>query len=230
MTPSELFKLRIPKPSGMSSAEWDRVAPQIRDQSFFSARVEEERILDELKDKLTRLIRNELDPSEFRRDMRTFLGSIGYSPDEEDAGTIKDLRTQRRLDIIYRTNVKMARGFRQWQQGTTPAALEEFPAMRFVRRQDRRAKRDWMTRWQAAAQSIGWEGVYRGGDMVALKSSPIWVKLNRFGHPYPPFDYNSGMGTEDVPVDECIEIGLVKEGEEIKPVEPAKLTTEEPEP
>ena len=97
MKPSELFQLKLPTPSGMSSAEWAEISPQIRDQAFFSARVEQQRIVDMLHDKLTQLIRNELDPSEFRRDMRSFLDSIGYSPDEGDVGTIKDLRTQTRL-------------------------------------------------------------------------------------------------------------------------------------
>ena len=226
MKPSELFQLKIPTPSGMSSAEWDEIAPQIRDQAFFSARVEEQRILDALKDKLTRIIRNELDPSEFRRDMRSFLDSIGYDPDEGAVGTIKDLRTQARLDLIRKINVGMARGYKQWRQFTTPAALEEFPAQRLVRRQRRNIQRDWLTRWQVAAQAVGWDGVYRGNDMVALKSSPIWVQLSRFGHPYPPFDFNSGMGTENVSIDECIKMGF-KEAEKKQTVPEAKLSPEE---
>lgn len=226
MRPSEILKRKIPTPSGMSSAEWAEIDPQIRDQAFFSARVEQQRILDSLQEKLTRLIRNELDPSEFRRDMRSFLDSIGYDPDEGDAGTIKDLRTQARLDLIRKINVGMARGFKQWRQFTTPAALEEFPAQRLVRRQRRNLKRDWLTRWLQAAQDVGWEGVYRGNDMVALKSSPIWVRLSRFGHPYPPFDFNSGMGTENVSIDECIKMGF-KEAEKPQTVPEAKLSPEE---
>ena len=225
MKPSELFKLKTPIPSGMSSAEWDEIAPQIRDQAFFSARVEEQRIIDALKDKLTRIIRNELDPSEFRRDMRSFLDSIGYDPDESEVGTIKDLRTQTRLDLIRKINVGMARGYNQWRQFTTPAALEEFPAQRLVRRQRRNIQRDWLTRWQVAAQAVGWEGVYRGDDMVALKSSPIWVQLSRFGHPYPPFDFNSGMGTENVSIDECIKMGF-KGAEKPQAAPEAKLSPE----
>jgi len=209
----------------MSSAEWDKIAPQIRDQAFWSARVEEKRILDQLQGKLTALIRNEMDPSEFRRDMRDFLEQIGYSVDDADAGTIKDLRTQRRLDIIYQTNVKMARGFKQWQQFTTDAALEEYPANRLVRVQGRNMPRNWDARWKAAADAIGWQGVYRGGDKVALKSSPIWVKISRFGHPYPPFDYNSGMGVENVSIDECLKIGLVKQDDPPQKMPEAKLFT-----
>lgn len=227
MKPSELFQLKLPTPSGMSSAEWAEISPQIRDQAFFSARVEQQRIVDMLHDKLTQLIRNELDQSEFRRDMRSFLDSIGYSPDEGDVGTIKDLRTQARLELIRKINVGMARGYKQWRQFTTPAALEEFPAQRLVRRQRRNVQRDWLTRWQVAAQAVGWEGVYRGDDMVALKSSPIWVQLSRFGHPYPPFDFNSGMGTENVSIDECVKMGIVKEGEKLKPVPEATLSPEE---
>lgn len=45
--------------------------------------------------------------------------------------------------------------------------------------------------------------------MVALKSDSVWTNLSRFGRPYPPFDYGSGMGVEDVDREEAIELGLL---------------------
>ena len=38
--------------------------------------------------------------------------------------------------------------------------------------------------------------------MVALKEDPVWTRISRFGQPWPPFDFNSGMGVEDVSHDE----------------------------
>lgn len=51
-------------------------------------------------------------------------------------------------------------------------------------------------------------GKIRGGRMVALKSAPVWTNLSRFGRPYPPFDYGSGMGMEDIGREEAVELGL----------------------
>ena len=45
--------------------------------------------------------------------------------------------------------------------------------------------------------------------MVALKTSPIWTALSRFGRPWPPFDYGSGMGLEDVDRTEAEDLNLL---------------------
>jgi hypothetical protein len=52
---------------------------------------------------------------------------------------------------------------------------------------------------------------------VALKTSPIWAELSRFGNPYPPFDYGSGMWVEDIGLEEALRLGLVKPGQQIEP-------------
>lgn len=36
------------------------------------------------------------------------------------------------------------------------------------------------------------------GRMIALRNDPIWRGISRFGSPVPPFDFNSGMGLEEV--------------------------------
>lgn len=46
--------------------------------------------------------------------------------------------------------------------------------------------------------------------MVALNDSPIWTALSRFDLPYPPYDYNSGMGRRPVSWDDARRLGLVK--------------------
>ena len=37
------------------------------------------------------------------------------------------------------------------------------------------------------------------GDMIAGVNNPIWARISRFGLPYPPFDFNSGMGVKLIP-------------------------------
>ena len=106
----------------------------------------------------------------------------------------------------------------------TPATLEEWPAVELTRFVGRGAPRaDWHERWQAAGDSVGWEGAAKdaGGfpdwRMVALKGSPIWAALGNgvggyrdtLGNPYPPFAYGSGLAWADVSRDEAIELGLI---------------------
>jgi hypothetical protein len=53
--------------------------------------------------------------------------------------------------------------------------------------------------------------------MIALKNDPIWTKISRFGLPYPPFDFNSGMDLQDVDRDEATQLGLIDRDTQIAP-------------
>ncbi len=64
------------------------------------------------------------------------------------------------------------------------------------------------------------EGVARGTSrMIALKTSPVWAALSAFGNPYPPFDFGSGMGLDDVEASVCRELGLGDAAKEQKPTD-----------
>lgn len=202
--------------SGLDSYQWNMVDAGFRDRSFFSATVEDLRIVGQFRSGVADLVRGGRSPSETRRDIRAFLDSIGYAPDEKHEGTIKDLRSKARLDVMMRTNADQAKGYVSHLRATTPGALLAFPAYELVRVQNRKLKRDWSSRWLKAAQGVGWEGVSKHGGMVALKTSPIWLAISAFGNPYPPFDYNSGMGIRDVAKSKCREIGLLGENEQPK--------------
>ena len=93
-------------------------------------------------------------------------------------------------------------------------AILAFPAYELVRVERRKLPRDWSARWKKAANEVNWEGVARNGSMIALKTSPIWAALSRFGNPFPPFDFNSGMGVRDIKKSKCREIGLLGEDEQ----------------
>lgn len=68
-----------------------------------------------------------------------------------------------------------------------------------------RQPRDWKSRWRAAG------GKLYGGKMIAEVNDPIWSKISRFGNPYPPFDFNSGMGLRDVSRGEAVRCGAISE-------------------
>ena len=207
--------------SGLDSRRWSAVQAGLRDRAFFSATVEDVRVLGAFRTACAKLAAGETDPSSARIEMRDALKAAGYRPpDAEDQGPggIRNLMNQRRLDLILKTNVEQARGWAQFMEGTTPGALLAYPAQRLVRVRQRRMPRDWAARWKEAGDAVGWQGACRD-EFVALKLSPIWAQLSRFGTPYPPFDFNSGMGVEDVGKRKARELGLLEgegggEGEE----------------
>lgn len=193
--------------SPMNSAQWARIQAGIRDRAFFSARVEDVRRLAAARTATAEHAAGAKSLSETRRDIRDALAATGYVRPEGGEGTIADLMTQRRLDLIIKTNVQQARGWKQYMEGTSPGALAAFPAQRLVRVRQRRMPRDWASRWRMAGDATGWEGASHE-EMTALKTSPIWRKLSRFGNPFPPFDFNSGMELEDVGKRRTVELGL----------------------
>ncbi len=94
---------------------------------------------------------------------------------------------------------------RLWYENIKESTIQ--PAQRMVRMGYRENPRDWKTRWFEAWEKVGGEGACKE-EMVALTSSPIWQELSVFGLPYPPFDYNSGMGVLPVDRDEAEAMGL----------------------
>lgn len=113
--------------------------------------------------------------------------------------------------------------------------VEAYPAWELLRIYDRDVPRgfrrdpkgglmpmpgdDWESRWQAAG------GELINGRMIALKNDPIWQALgdgvggytDTLGNPFPPFAFNSGYDVNNIGRVECIELGLMDEGDVAKP-------------
>ena len=203
MTAAERILSKSLAGSSISSATWTRVQAGLRDRAFFSATVENARILHDLRAACAAMANGSLSASEMRRDARKMLERLGYDAGDR-AGTIQDLRTRKRLDLIADVNVRQARGWAQHVEATSEGALRAFPAQELVRVTPRRVPRDWKERWRAAGGTF-----LDGGRMVALKTDPIWSAISRFGTPYPPFDFNSGMGVKDVSRSEAVKLGVL---------------------
>ena len=143
----------------------------------------------------------------FISEMKSYLRGRGY---DVDGMALTDIASRRRLSLIYKMNYDEAREYAKYTRGQDSDALYMFPAQEFLRVEPRRVPRtDWQTRWRAAG------GKLYGGRMVALKSSDVWKNLSRFDRPYPPFDFGSGMGVEDIDRDEAIELGLLPKDEPV---------------
>ena len=203
--------------TAQSTADWDMVDAQIRERAFFMAGVSNARILQAFKDAARDVAAGKLTMNEARKRLRAALREAGYEPAEDERGGIHDLSSRRRMEVTLETNVALARGWMQRQQMKKDKSQ---PGLRLFRARQVRVPRNWAQRWGEAAARIGWEGVARGGEFVALIDSPIWREISRFGVPYPPFDFGSQMRVKAVPYEECERLGLFDEpGEDDVPAD-----------
>lgn len=207
MTAAEKILQKVLVGSNIDSSQWNSIQAGLRDRAFFSSKVAEMSILEAAQKISSEYAKGERDLSSLRMELKDFLeNKAGYVPSEDIRGTIKDLTSKARLDVIIKTNVAQARGFVQYAEGMTPGAFAAFPAQEFTRIEHRNKPRTtWPQRWKDAG------GRLYGGRMIALKTDPVWTRLSIFGTPYPPFDWGSGMGVMDVSKREAIELGLIKQ-------------------
>jgi hypothetical protein len=208
---------KTPIGSRLRSKEWEEVPLALRERAQFSAGVTSAKLLQTIQDRLSDEINQRrealangkeamFDRSSFIDAVREIAREEGLTP-EQGRGSITDITSIPRLGMVYDMQNQMATGFARWKMDQDEGALLLYPAWRLVREREARVPRDWRARWAEAGEAVGWEGALES-PMVALKTSGIWSKLSRFGTPWPPFDYNSGMGVEDVERDEAVELGL----------------------
>lgn len=201
---------RSPVASRMSSREWSELETAIRNQAFFSAKVNNVRVIQAMKDVVDKVLQatTPMDLGTARIQLKELLTDIGYQPGAV-AGTIQDLSTDQRINLVVKTNRDMAYGRGKYEQGMSSEILYLYPAQELFRAESRDEPRDWPARWREAG------GQFFDGRMIALKNDPVWVEISAFGNPYPPFDFNSGMGVRDVDRDTAVRLGLIGEEEEI---------------
>lgn len=204
----DILRSKVSVPSELRSRQWAALPVWVRERAFFMASVSRAEILDGFRAQVDKVASGELSGAEARRELRGVLAKTGYTPLPGQEGTIKDLNTQRRQNVALETNVAQVQGFGRWAR--QQAALDSYPAQRLVRLRESLVPRDWRSRWATALAVCGLRAGASGpAEMVALVNHPIWESLSQFGTPYPPFDFNSGMGIEPVERDEAEALGLL---------------------
>lgn len=219
-------------PTTLSSAELVAIEATVKERAFFSAKVDREDLLAKFKSVVDEILMPEsrieggvvksrgLSFAKARTLLRGAVAESGYQPEPGKAGTIQDLGSDPRLDLIIRTNVQTAQGYGEFIQGNTDEALELYPCWELFRLEARKEPRDWKLIWQNAAEQVGDAGAIaalKKGKMVARKDSDIWVAISEFDRPYPPFRYNSGMWIRDVDRDTAVELGVIEPLDVIQP-------------
>lgn len=223
----EYLRRRRVAPSAATSAEWQRFPTAIREASFFSATVTSAQLLGGMQQDLDDLlshVREQTARGEAVLDRRTLVSrwraaaqAEGLEPPEGDRrrGTIEDITSIPRLNLIYTIQTQRAEGYASYLGDMEPGALDEFPAQELIRLEDRRIRRHWHERWRAAGGQIypgaGLDG--KQGRLIALKGDSVWAGISRFGTPWPPYDFGSGVGVADVSREVAESLGLIAPGQ-----------------
>ncbi len=198
-------------PTDMTSRELMQLAAEVREASFFSAQTNADYYLNKILDLVTADVEGKLDRATFRLRAKEFLKEIGYEALPEERGTITDLASDARINLVAKMNVEAAQGYGQWRQGQDATIVDLWPAQELFRAESRKEPRDWQSRW------VEHGGVLYAGRMIALKDDEIWTAISVFGLPYPPFDFGSGMWTRDISRDEAVELGVMTEDQTVEP-------------
>jgi hypothetical protein len=201
--------------SALMSAEWRDVPVALRERAFFSSQVESIRFLQRGRDGIADFLQSnrEVLPdgqsalktgsrADFVKQAQDFLRGEGI---ERTTGELTDLAGERRLGLIFDTQVRQANDYGYWRQGQDADVLDAFPAQRFIRVLDVKEPRNSHTEFE---------------DQVYLKSDPIWALINEdFGVPWGPWGWGCGHDVEDVSREEAEALGLLQPGEAVKPDE-----------
>lgn len=221
-------------PTSANTYDLEQLPADIRERAFFSARVVNADILQQAYDLITRGVSggprdaagndapgSSVNMATFRAQMKNYLQSIDYRPESGSEGTLTDLSSEKRLELIWKTNVQMAQGYGAYVQQQDPDSLDAYPAQELYRLEDRKEHRPWGNIWNAAISELGMDNTsaipvadpYADSGMFALANDQIWVTISRFGLPYPPFDFGSGMWVRDISRKQAQDMGLLDAGE-----------------
>lgn len=215
----------IPQGAPWDSSVWGKKLPDLRERSFFSSRVESVRALSLMQQAITDALAETVEtlPNGKRAlkvNRATFIDQFATlfrdypallpkgSALVPDEGDLRDIRSERRLALIYDTNVRQVFGYGGYIQGRHPIVLQAFPAQRFVRLGGRDEPRP---------RHVAAEG------QVRLKTDKaFWLHQNAreiggFEVPYGPWGFNSGMSTLDVARDETVDLGLLRRNQTVEP-------------
>ena len=206
-------------PTTLGTAELRELGEEILARSVFTARGTNAVFANMIKALVEKLAAGDMNEATARVTLLETLRALGYTPEGgfPDApagsvppavrGTLQDLSSRRRLDLIVETQRGLMIGAGQKNRGSTPDRLELFPAWELVRQLSVMVPRDWQSRWVIAGG--------RPNRMIALKGDPVWGELGSYanfqdalGVDYPPFAFNSGMGWREVSKEEVARLGI----------------------
>ena len=200
-------------PSGLTTAQRALIDARVNDACFFSSKVSDAKLLEKMRTYIAEAAEGKRFRSraDFIREMRAYFGRSKT----KDSGKLTDITSSRRLGLIFDFQQERLSAEIFLAQGEDQDHAWAFPCLELIRVSQRMVPRPWRERWKEAG------GKLYDGRMIALRNDPIWRKISRFGSPVPPFDFNSGMGLEEVNRFEAEALGveLPSDGDEARELE-----------
>lgn len=194
--------------SGLDSSGWDAVAAGLKTRAFWSSKIQDVRHLQSAQELVGDLMESARNADGAITSRAQIVSDLMRSARERGLATgtggLSDPGSVKRAAAIVDTNAGLAAGYTRFAAGASKGARMAYPCQELVRIDERREKRDWPSRWTAAG------GKLYSGRMVALKEDPVCSRVSRFGVPYGPPDYGSGMGFVDVSFEDAIALGVIK--------------------
>lgn len=216
--------------TGLSSMQLRDLGVDLLQGAVFSARTTDARYVQAIKDWTEALIEGNANLATARMALESMLDQLGYTPEHgfpgdrqkgvppAERGSLRDLGSETRINLVLNTQVRMMLGAGFRIAGQQPDRLWQYPCWELVRVASRRVPRGsaeshtegWPARWRACGGEIV------GGRMIARKDDPIWDRLgdpsifsDGLGNPYPPFAFNSGYGVREESRTESEHLGIL---------------------
>lgn len=184
-----------------------------------------------LKEVIDELASGRIGEGQARTALWECLKALGYTPEGgfPDAppgavppalrGTLQDLSSFRRLDLIVRTQRALTEGAGSLYRAMLPEQLALYPALELVRMGEVQEARDWPARWalsggKPAADSYPRNAYQVLGEptgLIALVGDPVFGELGSYdnfpdalGVDYPPFYFRSEMFWQPKSLEFCL--------------------------
>lgn len=175
----DYLEKRLNMPTDMTSRVIsDEIPAQVRAHCFFSARVAESKVLDQLRGVSDAYSRGEIDLATARMKFKKWYDQKKPGERFADGEKITNIASTMRLNLVMRQNAAMAAGVGRYQVSRDPAIEERWPCWRYITGPNPR---------DAHAALDG---------KVFLKSDPVWHRI------YPPWEFNCNCDVEDAELPE----------------------------
>jgi hypothetical protein len=231
-------------PTDLGSADIARWSAEVKRRSVFTARGTSADFLQTIQDTVEDLSSGKINQAKGRELLKQSLDTLEYAAESgfpgdleagvppAESGSLRDLASEDRLNLILDTQARQVANFGYFTQGQTPFSLHAWPCWELIRIYWRRVPRGlrmrkgvetpdpdnaWPARWEKAG------GTIYAGRLIARKDSDVWYKLgdpalfsDGLGQPYAPFAFNSGKGVREVGREESISLGVITANDQVK--------------
>ena len=167
-------------------------------------------IIDEAK----RLLDGFIYDYEFVAKMKSKFREEGFHMGDSE---IEDITSRERLLAVYNVNTQLKSKHRNWKIRISEDVLSMYPAMEvYLNKHEpqRITKKSLIEKWTLLGGRI-----FKKNRMIALKSDEIWEKFSLFGLPYPPYDIDCLVWSEDVDYMDAKKLGVFRNESDILPID-----------